>query len=409
MFGHDPHEPPPAPQSIPIIGHMIGLSQSKVSYYVNLSLSRAQKTYVVTKPEPILAVQKKHKTLAFPPIEAKFAPTVCGASLGAQSILNKNVDDGDEGDFGLSMESYAAMRAGLKPGPQLEDMNRIVIREITRSLDTLQPAEGKSRKIGLYSWIRDVATTATTRSVYGLTNPYDDNAIADAFWEFESGLMSILKVAKAFEAYSKAGEVGWNFNCYHGKHVTCGFLDSILVHSHPGLLGDIRKEIDAYTETVTENGSTVKTLNITALKESCPLLLSSCQEVLRYCSMETSILSRIIQQNVNLQGSDVTHFNPRRFLREEKQYRLRDVCFRAFGDDKNPCPGRHFATNEILAVVAAFIAGLDMKPVNGGWKLPTTANTNVAAVIMESNDDIEVKIRTRQGFEDIKWAIDLDK
>lgn len=36
VFSHDPREPPLAPQSIPIIGHMIGLSRSKFNYYVDL-------------------------------------------------------------------------------------------------------------------------------------------------------------------------------------------------------------------------------------------------------------------------------------------------------------------------------------------------------------------------------------
>lgn len=36
MFGHDPREPPLAPQPFPIIGHMIGLSRSKFNYYVDL-------------------------------------------------------------------------------------------------------------------------------------------------------------------------------------------------------------------------------------------------------------------------------------------------------------------------------------------------------------------------------------
>lgn len=35
-FSHDPREPPLAPQSVPIIGHMIGLSQRKFDYYVDL-------------------------------------------------------------------------------------------------------------------------------------------------------------------------------------------------------------------------------------------------------------------------------------------------------------------------------------------------------------------------------------
>jgi hypothetical protein len=36
MFGHDPREPPLAPQSIPLIGHMVGLSKSSFNYYIDL-------------------------------------------------------------------------------------------------------------------------------------------------------------------------------------------------------------------------------------------------------------------------------------------------------------------------------------------------------------------------------------
>ncbi|KAK7752917.1 hypothetical protein SLS62_005076 [Diatrype stigma] len=485
LFGHDPREPPLAPQSIPIIGHLIGLSRRKFDYYVDLSQQTGspiftiflpgQKMYVVTKPEIVQKVQKQHKILAFPPIEAKFASTICGASAKAQAILAQNVN-GDEGDFGLSMESYATMRAALKPGSDLDDMNRAMIQEIAKSLDRLQPARGKSRHIDINAWLREAITTATTRSVYGPMNPYDDKAIADAFWEFESGLMSILvgicpsitarksiaaraRVAKAFETYYKAGGVQKasalaqnryqtqtnhkvpleDIACYEvGGSIALlvntapgAFWTLLLLHSHPGLLEDIRTEIDACTDTTTENGSTTKTIDITTLKESCPLLLSAYQEVLRYCSMGTSVRevmedtyldqwllkkgamlqmpSRIIHQDANLWGSSVAEFNPRRFLPEEKKNRPRDYCFRAFGGGKTLCPGRHFATNEVLAVVAVFIARLDMRPAKGDWKLPTTANTNVAAVVMEPDDDIEVEIKTRKGFEDVKWVIGLHK
>lgn len=266
------------------------------------------------------------------------------------------------------------------------------------------------------------------------------------------------KVAKAFEAYYKAGgvqtasvlaqkryqvgidnkvplediaryEVGGSIAILVNT-APAAFWTLLLLCSHPGLLPEIRKEIDGCTKTATENGSTVKTIDITTLKETCPLLLSSYQEVLRYSSMGTSVRevmedtyldqwllkkgamlqmpSRIIHQDPSLWGTNVGEFNPRRFLPEEKKNRPRDVCFRAFGGGKTLCPGRHFATNEILAVVALFIARLDMKPAAGEWKLPTTANTNVAAVVMEPDDDIEVEIKTREGFEGVKWVIRLD-
>lgn len=211
------------------------------------------------------------------------------------------------------------------------------------------------------------------------------------------------------------------------------FWTLLLLHSHPGLIEDIRKEIDACTETSSpaNGGTAIKSLDIATLKENCPLLLSSYQEGLRYTSMGTSVRevmedtylegfllkkcamlqmpSRVIHQDAGLWGPDVTQFNPRRFLAEEKKNRPSDVCFRAFGGGKTLCPGRHFATNEILAVVALSIARFDMKPVGGAWKHPSTINTNVAAVVMQPDDDIEVEVMTREGFEDVKWSINLRK
>ncbi|EON98688.1 putative cytochrome p450 protein [Phaeoacremonium minimum UCRPA7] len=484
-FSHDPREPPLAPQSIPIIGHMVGLARSKFNYHVDLSKRvnsplftmplPGQKMYVATTPELIQKVQKQHKTLAFPPVAAKFASKVCGTSREAQAILGVNVN-GDEGDFGLSMESAAAIRNALKPGPLLDDLNHAMIQEITKALDLLEPPRGQSREIGMYAWLRAAITTATTRSVYGPLNPYDDKSVADAFWVFEEGLMALLvgflpsitcrkptaalkKVSKAIEAYYRAGgakdasalardryqsgvdnnvpvediaryEVGGSLAILVNT-APAAFWALFLFNSHPDLLADIRKEIDACTETATENGATRKTVDITALKEGCPLLLSAYQEVLRYSSMGTSVRevmediyldqwllkkgsmlqmpSRVIHQNADLWGANVTDFNPRRFLPEEKQNRPRDVCFRAFGGGKTLCPGRHFATNEILAVVAVFIARLDLTPVKGVWKAPTTNNTNIATVIMEPDDDIQVVVKTRPGFEGVKWAIKLDR
>lgn len=103
--------------------------------------------------------------------------------------------------------------------------------------------------------------------------------------------------------------------------------------------------------------------------------------------------SRVVHQDVSLWGGSVGEFNPRRFLAEEKGNRPSDHCFRPFGGGKTLCPGPHFATNEVLAVVALFISRFEMKPVDGRWELPTTVKTN-AAVMMEPDNDVEVEITT---------------
>lgn len=71
------------------------------------------------------------------------------------------------------------------------------------------------------------------------------------------------------------------------------------------------------------------------------------------------------------------------------------------------CPGRHFASNEILAVVTMFVLRYDMAPKDGQWSLPETKKTNVASVVMEPDTDIEVELSLRKGYEDGRWAFGL--
>ena len=54
------------------------------------------------------------------------------------------------------------------------------------------------------------------------------------------------------------------------------------------------------TDTSTYEGSTVKRLNITGLNEKCPLLPTSYQEVLLYCSIGTS--GREVMEDTILDG-----------------------------------------------------------------------------------------------------------
>ena len=209
----------------------------------------------------------------------------------------------------------------------------------------------------------------------------------------------------------------------------------LLVYSHPGLVNDLRKEISQMMTEQTRNGNIVRSLDITGLKTSCPLLTSTFQEVLRYRSMGTSVRqvmqdtllddhwllkkdcmiqmpSRVIHKDRAIWGSDVDDFNPRRFMKDEPQRtpggkRPNATAFRAFGGGTTLCPGRHFATNEILAVVTMCVMRYDMRPVKGEWALPDTRNTNVTAVIMEPDTDVEVEVSPRKGFEDGLWAFEL--
>ena len=139
------------------------------------------KIYVANSIELIGAIQRQPKVLAFPPIEAKFAMIVCNLSKKANDILNVNTN-GEQGDWGYSMEFHKSLHPSLASGAGLDAMNRIMIQNIASSIDRLQPVGGKPTRIGLMAWVRHEMTTATTESVYGPLNPFRDPKVEEAFW-----------------------------------------------------------------------------------------------------------------------------------------------------------------------------------------------------------------------------------
>ena len=146
-------------------------------------MPQGSKIYVVTSTDLISAVQRQPRILSFPPIGVKFAMSLSGSSASANKIATNNIN-GDEGDWGLSMDFNKAIYPALSPGPHLEAMNRIMIPHIAESLDKLRMGEegGRRRRIVLGRWIRHELSRAITDSVYGPQNPFKDRAVEDAFW-----------------------------------------------------------------------------------------------------------------------------------------------------------------------------------------------------------------------------------
>lgn len=149
------------------------------------------KIYVVNSLELIAAVQRHHKALAFPPIEAKMGRRMNAWSDEADKIIMKNVN-GDEGDWGMSMESYKVMRSALTPGADLDAMNRIMIQNIAASVEKLRPGNiSSTTEVNLMQWLRHELTMATTRAIYGPQNPYADCNVENGFWWVSQAVCSV--------------------------------------------------------------------------------------------------------------------------------------------------------------------------------------------------------------------------
>ena len=210
------------------------------------------------------------------------------------------------------------------------------------------------------------------------------------------------------------------------------FWTLLSIFTSADLLTSIRQEIDQVSKPPPDSPlGTSRNIDVASLKSQCPLLTSTYQECLRYRTVGASIRkvmhdtildgryllkkdaliqmpSRVIHTDPAIWGDDVRSCTPDRFARSAAGHkRPKAAAFRAFGGGKTLCPGRHFATNEVLAVVAMFVMRFELSPVAGEWKEPTMWKTNAAAFVMTPDVDVEVEVRKCQRFGDAKWAFSL--
>jgi cytochrome P450 len=198
------------------------------------------------------------------------------------------------------------------------------------------------------------------------------------------------------------------------------------IYSDPVVLAECRKELVSVASTTEGNN---RTLDMSKVKTSCPVLLSTYKEILRLYSAAVSarqvmqdhmldnqfllkagstvlMPSPVQHHNAAIWGSDHNTFNHRRFTESEK--RTYQAGFRAFGGGTTLCPGRHFATTEILAFTAMMITNFDVVPASGRWKRGLGSKAEFWESTSNPAEDFEVEIRRIEGkTSGEKWAFVL--
>lgn len=202
------------------------------------------------------------------------------------------------------------------------------------------------------------------------------------------------------------------------------------IYSDPSLLQKVRTEVETALTTTTDTaGFPCRQLNVTKLRTACPLINSVFQEVLRFRSANASVRlvlkdlilqdrhllkkgsvvhmpSRVIHYDTSVWGPNAREFVADRFVHvQQPSTKIHPGAFRAFGGGNTLCPGRHFATTTILAIVAMFVLRYDAQPASGDgkWTNLTQEINNLVPVILPPDEDILLEIRSREGFEDWEW------
>lgn len=200
------------------------------------------------------------------------------------------------------------------------------------------------------------------------------------------------------------------------------------VYSRPELLNLLYGEIKQNALTVDAEGT--HTIDIARIREGCPALVSTFQEVLRSRSMASplrivrediilndeyllkagSILimpSRSINNEASVWGESYGTFDPMRF-QDSIDKKPRPNSFMAFGVAPALCPGRHFASGEILAIVAMLVLRFDIKTLSGIWETPKKVNTSaVATTIPPPDEAFDVVVTPRVEFVGSEWAFNV--
>ncbi|KAI1123775.1 cytochrome P450 [Nemania abortiva] len=209
------------------------------------------------------------------------------------------------------------------------------------------------------------------------------------------------------------------------------------IFSDPQVLRSIRHEVSNVTTTsVGDEGgkhTPQHTLDITKVNSHCPLLISTFRETMRlhsvgislrevckdavlnntYCLRQgaTIIMPTIsIHTDPRIWGPDALSFKHDRFLSISnstglQREKVSPAAFRSFGGGTTLCPGRHFATTQIMVWISMLVMRFDIEPVSGQWKKPTTDKSNVANVIMRPDHDIEVRFTSRCHYNNGIWEI----
>lgn len=89
------------------------------------------------------------------------------------------------------------------------------------------------------------------------------------------------------------------------------------------------------------------------------------------------------------------NFNHQRFVKDPATAtragkKHNPVAFRAFGGGATLCPGRHFASTEILAFASVILLRFDVRPRTGSWDTRGYREANAAFRLPKQDVDVEL-------------------
>lgn len=211
-----------------------------------------------------------------------------------------------------------------------------------------------------------------------------------------------------------------------GSTVATAFWAIYHVFSDAKLLTLVRDQAHAILMVSKYDEFNTWTIDLDRIAEA-PALTAVVHETVRFRS--SGLAARIVQEDVMLEGrhllkkgsylmipSRELHFStkswgesagifqPERFMTSKK---ANSGAFRGFGGGVNACPGKYFATLEIVMIIAMFVLRYDVIPKSGKWVDPQQDMRNMSVTTSPPQKKVIVEVAPREGFGDGLWAFKL--
>ncbi|KAF2967250.1 hypothetical protein GQX73_g6348 [Xylaria multiplex] len=173
-------------------------------------------------------------------------------------------------------------------------------------------------------------------------------------------------------------------------------------------------------------------VDITKVNSHCPFLVSTFKETMRlhgigisirqvckdtildntYCLKKGAMIimpTISVHTDSRIWGPDALSFKYDRFFPDKatttRGNKVSPAAFRSFGGGTTMCPGRHFATTQIMVWISILVMRYNIEPTSGSWNKPAAGKPNMANAIMRPDHDIEVNFNPRDYYSDGIWEV----
>ncbi|ETS86313.1 hypothetical protein PFICI_00141 [Pestalotiopsis fici W106-1] len=461
----DAREPPMVETAIPFLSPIIVMLmkwttvheylRDKYGYPIHTLRLPGTRAYVVNDTSLIPAIHKQLRTLTAAPFVVKAFSNLMGVSKEAFEIMGRDPIE----DHGFVHRLTTESKNSLAPGPNLDQLNTEVVDILNNSFSAICAAQ-EPKTANLFEWASHEAMMATTGAIYGPLNPFNDAKVRTVYYDLQAGLLRLLMgfmkpifakkplealetITEAFEKYYARGGLETGSSAFARGRYSCprehgvsekdvakmeaGGIFALIANtmpaafwtlyhivSDPVVLADCRRELHG---AVSEKDGQAH-LDLTYVKNSCPIMVSTMQEAMRFHSIDLAMRAVVedhmldgkyllkkgatvmipgkIQHTSSLAwGPNVNEFYHKRFLKMPGTRTHNPVAFRVFGGGATLCPGRHFVATEILAFASMMLLRFDIKAVNGQWSTGGYTQTNGG--IRLPRQDVQVELLPRDN------------